>query len=102
MMKSSALGSQMDVTEITNDKMRAMIDRKVQQIEAGFELKVSNLKPLLLDHACDFIKEQTQNVTKLLTRQHHETVRQFLDFKERSEEALKQAEKDREDMKYLE
>ena len=57
MMKESNLETNWGESEITNEKMRALLDRKVMQIQMGFERKVKDLKPLLLDNACEFIKE---------------------------------------------
>lgn len=101
-MKESLVDSQGNETELTNEKLRAMLDRKVQQIDMGYEKKLSDLKPYLLDHACQFVKEQTTNVTKLLTRQHHLTIKQFLDFKDRTDFLLEQARRRGDEVKLLE
>ena len=60
-MKFSVFGSQRsqisDSEFYRDEKMKAILDKKVQQIEAGFEVKLKNLKPLMLEHACSFVKE---------------------------------------------
>ena len=43
-------------------------------MEVVFQRKVNEIKPIVLDEACEFIKKQTQEVTKLLTKQHHKVV----------------------------
>ena len=46
-------GSQISDSSFLNDeKMKAILDKKVQLIETGFEVKLKNYKPLLLEHAC--------------------------------------------------
>ena len=52
---------------MSNEKLNAILVRKVQQIEAAYEIKLKDQKPLILEAACKFVKEQTENVTKLLT-----------------------------------
>ena len=60
------------------------------------------MKPFIFDRACEFIREQTAAVTKLLTRQHHQLVDQFLAFKERTEHKLAWADSLQVDMAKLE
>ena len=55
--------------------MRAILDKKVHQIQVTFDKKVKELKPILLEKACDFIREKTEHVTKLLTKSHQKLVR---------------------------
>ena len=62
-------------------------------MQIAFDQKVKDIKPFVLDQACVFLKDQTQAVTKLLTKQHHILVQQFIDFKARSEEKIKKADR---------
>ena len=40
----------------------------------GFDQKVRDIKPYLLDKACEFLKEKTKSVTQALTKTHHQTI----------------------------
>lgn len=57
---------------------------------------------MLFEEACKFIEERAEFVTKLLTRQHRNVIKQFIDFKERSEKDLQEAKKMQEHVAYLE
>lgn len=48
--------------------MRAILDKKVHQIQIAFDRQLKDIKPILLGKACDFIREKTEHVTKLLTK----------------------------------
>ena len=76
---------------LNTEQLRAVLDKKIKQIQIGFDRKVSDLKPFLLDVACGFIKDQTIAVTNVLSQAHHKTVQQFIDFKFRTFERLKHA-----------
>ena len=60
------------------------MEKKIKQIELGYDKRVRDLKPYLFDMARDFVQEQARNVTATLTKQHHHIVDQFKKFKERS------------------
>lgn len=49
------------------------------------------MKPFVLDQACLFIREQTQVVTQMLSKQHHRVIEQFIEFKDRTEAKLNRA-----------
>ena len=76
--------------------------KKIHQIHIAFEHKVKELKPFLFDQACEFIREKTQEVTKLLTRQHHSFLNQFLAFKDRTDSKLAWADRMVTDVSHLE
>ena len=46
---------------------------------------MKNLKPIYLQEAVDFVKSRSEEIVKLLTRTHHIMIKNFLDFKTRSE-----------------
>ena len=48
--------------------MHAVINKKVKQIQMLFDKQVKELKPILLEEACDFIKQKTKHVNKLLSK----------------------------------
>ena len=76
---------------LTDEGLRALLDKKVKLIQTGFDRKVRDMKPFVLEQACQFIREQTKTVTKMLTRTHHMMVSQFIEFKLRTEEKIKKA-----------
>ena len=59
--------------------------KKAHQIQAAYDRKLRELKPHLFDQACQFLKDQTANVTHIVTKQHHNLLQQFVNFKDRSE-----------------
>ena len=40
------------MSEVTDDQMKSVIDRKVRQIEMGYERKFKEMKPFVFDLAC--------------------------------------------------
>jgi len=42
---------------LTDEGMKAVLDKKVHQIQTGFDRKIREMKPFVLDHACKFIQE---------------------------------------------
>ena len=56
---------------VDREKLNALLDKKVHQIQIGFDRQVKDMKPFILDYACNFIKEKTVAVTQLLTKTHH-------------------------------
>ena len=55
----SILNSQMMASEaiLSDDNLRAILDKKVQKIQTAFDRKVKDMKPFLLDQACAFIRQ---------------------------------------------
>ena len=43
------------MSEVTDDRLNLMIDRKVRQIEMGYERKFKEVKPFVFDLACEFV-----------------------------------------------
>ena len=72
MSKTSAMRE--NNTDLKNE-LRQMVDNKVHLIQVAFDRKVHDLKPFVLDQACHFIKQRTENITTLLTRSHHNIIR---------------------------
>ena len=48
--------------------MHAVVNKRVKQIQMLFDKQVKELKPILLEEACEFIKQKTKYVNKLLTK----------------------------------
>ena len=53
------------------------MEKKIKQIELGYDKRVRDLKPYLFDMAKDFVQEQARTITATLTKQHHQIVDQF-------------------------
>ena len=85
-----------------SQNFRMMLGKKVNQIQVGFDRKVKDIKPMLLENACDFLKEKTDTVTKMLTKHHRDIVKQFIEYKERSTQTFKDAKKIQDDVAMLE
>jgi len=66
-MRSTSL-SFGDMNEITDEKIMAIVDKRVRQIELSYDKRVKEMKPYLFDMASSFVKEQAQAVTQLLTK----------------------------------
>ena len=88
--------------EMGSQNFRMMLGKKVNQIQVGFDRKVKDIKPMLLENACDFLKEKTDTVTKMLTKHHRDIVKQFIEYKERSTQTFKDAKKIQDDVAMLE
>lgn len=54
-----------------DENFKAVLDKKVGQIQLSFDKLVRDIKPFVFDQACAFLRQQTKHVTKLLSRQHH-------------------------------
>lgn len=50
------------------------------------------MKPFVFDQACQFIKHRSDDMSALLTKSHRNVIRQFIEYKERSEQQLQEAE----------
>ena len=53
---------------LPSKNMQAAINKRVKQIQMLFDKQVKELKPILLEEACVFIKQKTKYVNKLLTK----------------------------------
>ena len=69
---------------VNNENLKELVAKKANQIQLAYDRKVRELKQFVFDQACQFLKEQMQSVTNILTTQHHSLVQQFLNFKDRS------------------
>ena len=87
---------------VTNENFQAALDKKVAKIQQSFDKIVRDIKPFVFDQACDFLREQTKHVTKLLSRQHHHVVDQFIEFKQRTDDQLAQKDGLKQWIAYLE
>ena len=62
-------------------------------MQKNFDRKIKEMQPFVFDKACAFIREQTMATQKMLTRQHHSILQQFLDWKERTYWKIRQADR---------
>ena len=46
------------------------------------------MKPIVMKEAVEFLKEQSEAITKVLTRAHQKLNKEFIDFKLRNEELV--------------
>ena len=51
-----------DLDEIEIDEIKQWLRLKLKQVEAGYEVKLKNLKPIIFDEARNFIKLEGQKI----------------------------------------
>ena len=59
----------------------------------GFEKRLKEMKPFIFDMASQFIEDKAKQITKELTKAHHQILKQFIAFKDRSTFQMKQADR---------
>ena len=57
-MPSGQSGGNMGSEFSGDERVKSFLERKISVIDAAYDVKLKSLKPLLLDYACDFVKEQ--------------------------------------------
>ena len=85
-------GPESSFMEITDEKMKQYMEKKIHQNQINFDMQVKNMKPIAMQIAVDFLKKESQFLANVLTRQHHNVIKTFLDYKERSEAVMKERE----------
>ena len=60
------------------------------QIEGNWELKLKNLKPVVFKEAQDYLMEKAGNLCHLMTNQHRQILKQFIDYHEFAESMIKE------------
>ena len=65
----------------------------MKQLEKAHVTQMKNLKSVILAEAVKYFKQSSLSINKLLTREHHKIVKQFIAFKERVANETEAAEK---------
>ena len=91
MIDSSLSSANFNNNSISNFDDSSMINychERIAKNKRNFEQQVRNMKPIVMKEASRFIAEQSEAITKLLTRAHHNLNKDFLQFKIRNDELI--------------
>ena len=75
MMESSM--SSMHASHYDDARIQEYLEKKIAKNKINFEQQVKNMKPIVMQEAAKFIKEQAHAITKMLTRAHYNLNREF-------------------------
>ena len=81
--KMSNISTKFDVTD---EDMKQYLQKKIDQNKTAFDQQVKNIKPIVMNEAVEFLKEQTNALVKVLTKTHHQLIKNFLEFRARNED----------------
>lgn len=84
----SGLASELEMTQ----EQEQILEKKVEKNKAIYDGNIKNMKPICIEVAVEFLREQAAKITRTLTKAHHVLLQNFLDFKQRNESFLEQRE----------
>ena len=65
--------------------MAKLLEHQEKTMEKAHSIKIKNLKTVAMQEAIDFVKRQSDELVKLLTKEHHRMAKQFIHFKDKTE-----------------
>ena len=79
-----------------------LLAKKVHQIEMAFNSKLTNIKPIVYQEAIKWLKNKTDKFCNNFTEELHLILRQFLDYKAKTNSRLAEVAWYQENVKILE
>ena len=68
---------------IEDEALKQIMEKKLQKEKQNFEMHLKNVKPIALRQAVDFVQREADSITTLLTKNHNQLHKKFLEMKER-------------------
>lgn len=59
---------------IENEQLKMIMEKKLHKERKNFQLQLKQLKPIVMQEAIDFIKRESEIITKLMTQMHHKVI----------------------------
>ena len=82
--------------------MNKHIKEKLKCQELVFQTQLRNAKTYAMEEASNFVSNQTDAISKHITKEHHRIVERFMAFKDRTDERLEHADRIEKEMCKLE
>lgn len=68
---------------IEDEALKQIMEKKLQKEKQNFEMHLKNVKPIALRQAVDFVRREADSITTLLTKNHNQLYKKFLEMKQR-------------------
>ena len=66
------------------EEIERRVQREIKTLIMTHELELKNVQSVAMQEACNFVKNQCKELTKLLSKQHNDICEQFYHFRDRT------------------
>ena len=89
MIRASA-GSSLSFGSDDKEAIKAHIEKNNKLNKKQFDDQLKNLKPVVFEEAKEFLEKEAEHLTQSITKMHHLVINQFIKFKSRNENIIKE------------